>query len=153
MGQSHQLCWGQVIEKWEKWLIDQKAVLPLRAVQDRELGNRNLMKFSKGKCKVLSPERNNPIHQYWLAGDLLEGSSAGGLDQLISRHPFQTPNHSMVSQILWNSVNLWYHFYKFWTGRFVSMKKGACPHWRKLAVCVKGTKCTIIRVKWLGKSK
>lgn len=72
---------GQVIEKWEKWLIDQKAVLPfIESFQDRELGKRNLMKFNKGRCKVLPPERNNPIRQYRLRVDLLESSSAGGLD-------------------------------------------------------------------------
>ncbi|GAB0205229.1 mitochondrial enolase superfamily member 1 [Grus japonensis] len=34
------------------------------------------MKFSKGKCRVLHLERNNPKHQYRLGVDLLGSSSA-----------------------------------------------------------------------------
>jgi len=36
---------------------------------------KNLMKFSKGNCKVLCLGRNNPMHQYRLGVDLLESSS------------------------------------------------------------------------------
>ncbi|XP_068784959.1 RNA-directed DNA polymerase from mobile element jockey isoform X3 [Struthio camelus] len=52
------------------------------AAIQRDLGRlerwaeRNLLKFNKGKCKVLHLGRNNPMHQYRLGVDLLGSSSA-----------------------------------------------------------------------------
>ena len=44
-------------------------------VQVESRAERNLMKFNKGKCRVLDLGRDNPIHQYRLGADLLESSS------------------------------------------------------------------------------
>jgi len=44
--------------------------------QDLDRLERNLMKFNKGKCRVLHLGRNNPMHQYRVGTDLLESSSA-----------------------------------------------------------------------------
>ena len=52
---------------------------------------RNSMRFSKSKCRVIHLARNNPLHQYRLRGDLQEMSSAekdifSGDTQDSSRH-------------------------------------------------------------------
>jgi len=61
---------------WEEWWIHQKAVLPFSLDRLESWAERNLMKFNKGKCRVLQLGRNNPMHQYRLGVDLLESSCA-----------------------------------------------------------------------------
>jgi len=66
-----------IILNWEEWLTHQKAVLPLRVLDRLESWvERNLMRFIKGKCRVLQRGTNNCVHLYRLGSDLLEGISA-----------------------------------------------------------------------------
>ncbi|KAJ7396407.1 hypothetical protein BTVI_145507 [Pitangus sulphuratus] len=57
-----------------------------------EWTNRNCMKFSKGKCTVLSLEMNNLKHQYMLGNDGLE-SSPVEMDLEILVHSKLTMDH------------------------------------------------------------
>lgn len=55
-----------MIQNWEEGLAHQGVVLPIQSDLSRleKQADRNIMQFSKGKCKVLYLERNNPLNQY-----------------------------------------------------------------------------------------
>lgn len=55
-----------------------RAWLPPKGTQDglEELANRNIVKFSKNKCKVLPLGRRSPLQQYRLEATRLGNSSA-----------------------------------------------------------------------------
>ncbi|KAK4827299.1 hypothetical protein QYF61_016526 [Mycteria americana] len=66
-----------MIQNLEEWLLHKRVLLPLSVLSRLEKWrNRNLMKFSKGKCKLLPLGRNNPRHQYTLVANQLESSFA-----------------------------------------------------------------------------
>lgn len=53
-----------MIQNWEEELAHQGVVLPIQSDLSRleKQADRNIMQFSKGKCKVLYLERNNPLN-------------------------------------------------------------------------------------------
>jgi len=61
---------GGVVDKAEGCAAIQHNLERLKSCAER-----NLMRFNKGKCRVLHLGRNNPTHQYRLRVDLLESSS------------------------------------------------------------------------------
>lgn len=56
-------------DKPQGWIAMQRDLVTLWKWADR-----NLMMFSKGKCKVLPLGWNNPMHQYVLKADQMESS-------------------------------------------------------------------------------
>jgi len=63
-----------MIQSWKACLIHQMCCHPARQAGD--WADRNLLRFSRGKCRVLLLGRNNHICQYRLGTDLMERSSA-----------------------------------------------------------------------------
>ncbi|KAJ7399412.1 rna-directed dna polymerase from mobile element jockey-like [Pitangus sulphuratus] len=62
-------------QSWEEWLIPQSAVQSFRrTLAGWRWAEKNCLKFSKGKCRVLHLGKN-PLHQCSLGSDLLESSA------------------------------------------------------------------------------
>ena len=97
----------------EKEVAHQKAVLPFNKTwTDWRAGWRNLMRFSKGKCRVLHLGRNNHMNQYRLGDALLKRcSSEKNLGTLVN-------NRLVMSQqpALWprRPMEFWGALYRTW---------------------------------------
>jgi len=61
---------GRVSDKQEDYTGVQQDLYMMESWAER-----NLMRFNKGKCRILHMGRNNHMHQYRLGVDLLDGSS------------------------------------------------------------------------------
>ena len=55
-----------ITQSWEEWLIPQSAAIQKDLNRLEGQAERNLMKFNKGKCRILHLGRNNLMHQYGL---------------------------------------------------------------------------------------
>ncbi|KAJ7427532.1 Ras-related protein Rab-10 [Willisornis vidua] len=66
-----------ITQSWEEWPVPQSAVQPFRRTSTggKDGQERNHLRFSKGKWRVLHLGKNNPIYQHRLQADLLESSS------------------------------------------------------------------------------
>ncbi|KAJ7408922.1 hypothetical protein WISP_117825 [Willisornis vidua] len=75
-GRPHLECWIQLWSTEKTWTCWKGCAALQKDFEDLESwAGKTLLKFNKGKCRVLHLERNNPLHQHRLGADPLESSS------------------------------------------------------------------------------
>jgi len=74
-----------LIQSWEEWLTPEVcAAIQQDLDRVESWAERNSVRFSKCKCRVVHMGRKNCMHQYRLGTDLLERSSVKkGVDILV----------------------------------------------------------------------